>query len=168
MRDKNFRQTVIYISAYDPEEGALGMILNRPLEQYVSLFLPNEDLGALADAPSFFGGPVARDKMMFSTWDWDDDEGKIECHTHIELERAREIANDEEDEESHIRAFIGFTGWDAGQLENEIAQKTWFVQKPDRSILDMKVCGELWPTLMRTYKEWFLLLSAAPDDPSLN
>lgn len=168
MLDPNFREAVIFISAYDPGDGAFGLILNRPLEPDVSLFLPNDNLGALGGVPTFVGGPVAQDKLTFSSWNWDEKADRIACRTHLELEDAREIANGEADEQRRVRAFIGFSGWSAGQLEQEIAEKTWFVQKPDRSILDADACEELWPTLMRVYKSWFQLLAAAPDDPSLN
>ena len=64
--------------------------------------------------------------------------------------------------------YLGYAGWSKGQLEAELEQKAWLVQKPDEDILDIEKCLELWPTIMRDQGPWFRLLAAAPDDPSLN
>ena len=66
-----------------------------------------------------------------------------------------------------VRAFLGYAGWSKGQLEAELEQKAWLVQKPDEEILDIERCMDLWPTIMREQGPWFRLLAAAPDDPSL-
>ena len=67
-----------------------------------------------------------------------------------------------------VRAFVGYAGWSEGQLEKELEQKAWVVQKPDREVLDPESCKQMWFTIMNNYGPWFRLLAAAPDDPSLN
>src|SRR5437763_12184072 len=69
--DPNFRRTVLFISAHDPEDGALGVILNRPLDKQVSDLVGEEPPPALADVPVFLGGPVGRNQLMFAAFEWE-------------------------------------------------------------------------------------------------
>src|SRR5439155_926523 len=58
MMDPNFRRAVLFISAHDPTDGAMGVILNRPLDKHVSDLVSEEPPDGLADVPVFLGGPV--------------------------------------------------------------------------------------------------------------
>ena len=67
-----------------------------------------------------------------------------------------------------IRAFIGYAGWGAGQLEAEMKQNAWVIRKPDRATIKLDRLPRLWFDIMNRLGPWFKLLAAAPDDPSLN
>ena len=164
--DPNFRRGVLVISTCDPHEGSFGLLVNRATEKTVGELLPEHDLGPLGKLTVFVGGPVGRDQLTFAAFQWIDDALRI--RTHLLLEEARELAEAGEEEEGTIRAFLGYSGWSKGQLEAEVEQKAWLVQKPDQDILDIAKCIDLWPTIMREQGPWFRLLAAAPDDPSLN
>ncbi len=56
----------------------------------------------------------------------------------------------------------------AGQLEAEMEQKAWMLQKPSRSVLKPERFSKLWFDIMRGLGPWYKMLAAAPDDPSLN
>jgi putative transcriptional regulator len=161
--DPNFRRTVLFISAHDAQEGSFGFVLNRTTDKNVSEFFPDRELDGLANVPVFIGGPVSPDQLMFVAFQSNGE--TISCRTHLSIDEARGFV--EEDVES-VRAFIGYAGWSEGQLEAELAQKAWLVQKPDREILDLEKCKAMWPTIMREQGPWFRLLAAAPDDPSRN
>ena len=70
MLDPNFRRSVLFISAHDEEEGAMGVIINRPLDKHVSDLVTEQPPEALADVPVFLGGPVGRNQLMFAAFDW--------------------------------------------------------------------------------------------------
>jgi len=161
--DPNFRRGVLIISASDPQEGSFGLIVNRATEKTVGELLPEQELGVLGELPVFIGGPVARDQLTFAAFDWVDE--SMQIRTHLLLDEARELANGDG---GVVRAFLGYSGWTKGQLEAEVAQKAWLVQKPDQDILDIEKCLDLWPTIMREQGPWFRLLASTPDDPSLN
>lgn len=163
--DPNFRRSIIYISTHDAEEGCFGLIINRNTEKTVADFLAVKDIEALENVPVFFGGPVSNDQLTFASFEWDAAEKDIICRTHLAIGEAREIAGEDP---TLLRAFLGYAGWSKGQLETELAQKAWLVQKPDRDILDIVKCQEMWQTIMREQGPWFKLLAAAPDDPSKN
>lgn len=67
-----------------------------------------------------------------------------------------------------VRAFVGYSGWAGGQLENELKQRSWITRKPDASILVADNSASLWSDLLSTMGPWFHLLSRMPDDPGLN
>jgi len=136
MLDPNFRRAVLFISAHDPNDGALGVIINRPLDRQVADLVTEMPPEGLSDVPVFLGGPVGKNQLMFAAFEWQKGEG--------------------------------FKGWGAGQLEAEMKQKVWLLQKPSRSVLKLDRLPKLWFDIMRGLGPWYKMLAAAPDDPSLN
>jgi putative transcriptional regulator len=165
MIDPNFRRTVLFISEHQPNEGALGVIINRPLDRPVAELVSDAPPAEFADVPVFLGGPVGKNQLMFAAFEWQKGAG-LKLNHHIALEEA---AGDE----GHrnlltVCAFVGYAGWGAGQLENEVKQKAWVVQKANPSLLKLDRLPNLWFDIMRTLGPWYKMLAAAPDDPSLN
>ncbi len=161
--DPNFRRTVLFLAANDPGAGSFGLILNRTTGKTVSDFLTDDDASLLADIPVFIGGPVGQNELTFAAFTLNDE--VVECRTHLDISDARELADERP---GVLRAFVGHSGWSQGQLEAELSQKAWLVQRPDRDVLSLEKCQELWQTIMREQGPWFRLLAAAPDDPSKN
>ena len=89
----------------------------------------------------------------------------LSLNQQVGIEEAHLLA---EQDRNAIRAFVGYAGWTAGQLENELRQNAWVLQKPDRAALRPERLPRLWFEIMRSLGPWFKMLAAAPDDPSLN
>jgi putative transcriptional regulator len=160
MLDPNFRRSVLFISAHDPEDGAVGVIINRPLDKPLADVVTEAPPPGLADVPVFLGGPVGKNQLMIAAFEWQKGEG---------LKLNHKVALAETDEDSAaVCAFVGYAGWNAGQLEAELEQKAWLVRKPSRSLLRPDRLRQLWFDIMRGLGPWYKLLAAAPDDPSLN
>src|SRR5437870_12679113 len=75
MLDPNFRRPVLFISAHDPNEGALGVIINRPLGRPVADLVTDVPRASVGAAPVFLGGPVGKNQLMFATLEWETGEG---------------------------------------------------------------------------------------------
>jgi putative transcriptional regulator len=162
MLDPNFRRTVLFISAHDPDDGAIGVIINRPLDKSVSDLVTETPPQNLADVPVFFGGPVGNDQLMLAAFEWHKGEG-------LKLnQQALTDVFDMTGDPPAVRAFLGYAGWSAGQLEAEMKQKAWIVQKPSRTALKFERLSRLWFDIMNKLGPWYRMLAAAPDDPSLN
>ncbi|MEP7015382.1 MAG: YqgE/AlgH family protein [Verrucomicrobiota bacterium] len=164
MLDPNFRRAVLYISAHDPDEGALGVIINRPLDKQVSELVSETPPEGLADVPVFLGGPVGNNQLMFAAFEWEKGEG-LKLNHSAGLEEASERAGQDP---ASLCAFVGYAGWSAGQLEAEMKQKAWLLKKPTRSVLKIDRLPKLWFDIMNKLGPWYKMLAAAPDDPSLN
>jgi putative transcriptional regulator len=165
MLDPNFRRAVLYISAHDPEDGAIGVIINRPLDKNVSDLVSETPPEDLADVPVFFGGPVGSNQLMLAAFEWDKG-NKLKLNQHAM--NGEDAFADFSGKRPAIFAFLGYAGWSAGQLETEMKQKAWIVQKPIRAALKSERLSRLWFDIMNRLGPWYRMLAAAPDDPSLN
>ena len=165
MLDPNFRRTVLFISAHDPDEGAMGVIINRPLDTQVADLVRELPLPSLADVPVFLGGPVGKDQLMFAAFEWERSEA-LRLNHHAALKGASQVADQRK--AALICAFVGYAGWGAGQLEAEMKQKAWLLQKPSPSVIKLDRLPKLWFDIMRSLGPWYKMLASAPDDPSLN
>jgi len=162
MLDPNFRRTVLFISAHDPNDGAMGVIINRPLDKNVADLVTEVPPQNLADVPVFLGGPVGNNQLMLAAFEWQKGSGlKLNHHALTGF-------SESSDDTLSIRAFLGYAGWSAGQLEAEMKQKAWIVQKPNRATLKFERLSRLWFDIMNKLGPWYRMLAAAPDDPSLN
>ena len=164
MLDPNFRRTVLFISEHDPSQGALGVIINRPLDRQVADLVTDAPPVSLAEVPVFLGGPVGKNQLMFAAFEWQKGKG-LKLNHNVALEQARDAAGRKL---VTICAFVGYAGWRAGQLESELKQKAWLVQKANSSLLKLDRLPNLWFEIMRSLGPWYKMLAAAPDDPSLN
>jgi putative transcriptional regulator len=161
MLDPNFRRTVLFISAHDADDGAIGVIINRPLDKNVSDLVTEKPPENLAEVPVFFGGPVGNNQLMLAAFEW---------HKGGGLKLNHQVLNalDPVADGPAVRAFLGYAGWSAGQLEAEMKQKAWIVQKPTQAALKSERLSRLWFDIMNQLGPWYRMLAAAPDDPSLN
>jgi putative transcriptional regulator len=165
MLDPNFRRTVLFVSEHDPNEGALGVIINRPLDRQVAELVSETPPASLAEVPVFLGGPVGKNQLMFAAFEWQKGEG-LKLNHNVAIEQASGAARQKN--LITICAFVGYAGWGAGQLESELKQKAWLVQKANPSLLKLDRLPNLWFDIMRSLGPWYKMLAAAPDDPSLN
>ena len=163
MLDPNFRRTVLFISEHDPNEGALGVIINRPLDRQVADLVTDTPPPGLAGVPVFLGGPVGKNQLMFAAFEWKKGQGFKLSH-NVVLGHGSTAAG----EKNLICAFVGYAGWGAGQLESEVKQKAWLLQKANPSLLKFDRLPNLWFDIMASLGPWYKMLAAAPDDPSLN
>ena len=164
MLDPNFRRTVLFVSEHDPKEGALGVIINRPLDRPVAELVTGTPPTGLADVPVFLGGPVGKNQLMFAAFEWQKGAG-LKLNHNITFDGESDAGPKSQ---LTVCAFVGYAGWGAGQLETEVKQKAWLVQKANPSLLKLDRLPGLWFDIMRTLGPWYKMLAAAPDDPSLN
>src|SRR5205085_9032539 len=127
MLDPNFRRAVLFISAHDPEDGAIGVIINRPLEKNIAELVSETPPQNLADVPVFFGGPVGNNQLMLAAFEWHKGEGlKLNQHSLNPTEAVVDLAEGV----PSVRGVLGYAGWRAGQVEAEMKKRAGFVQKP--------------------------------------
>src|SRR3954463_5673027 len=89
MLDPNFRRSVLFISSHDPSEGAMGVILNRPLDKQVADLVSEPPPNGLADVPVFLGGPVGKNQLMFAAFEWEDANG-LRLNHNVKMDEANE------------------------------------------------------------------------------
>jgi putative transcriptional regulator len=173
--DPNFRRTVILIVEDEPEEGTLGVVLNRPTEVQVGQVL--ESWTELVTGPSvvFKGGPVSPNSALALALACGDDEplgwrsldgssltariGLVDLEAPPEL-LAGGITS--------LRVFAGYAGWGPGQLQSEIEEGAWYVLPGEPSDAFLSEPEQLWPAVLRRQGGEFAIVATYPDDPMLN
>lgn len=163
--DPNFRRRVVLIASHSQEEGALGVVVNWSLEQTLGEFDPAFELEPLGKAPLYRGGPVAPDQLMFAAWHWAPEDGLFRLVFGIGIDQARELLAEPGYD---VRAFLGYTGWGKGQLEEEMAHDSWIVSSVDGKLVEGVQGKELWRGLVGGLSPEMKLFADAPEDPSAN
>lgn len=162
MRDPNFRHSVVLMSAHNAE-GAMGVVLNRPLGRKLGDVNGEFAFGALGSVPLFSGGPVQTEQLLLAAWQTRDDGFRL--HFGIEPERAMLLLGEDG---AQVRGFLGYSGWSAGQLENEMKHNTWVVADVPGDLLTQPANEVLWRTVLgREGAEW-RLLAEEPENPDAN
>ena len=164
--DPNFYRTVVLVSAHSEADGALGVVINRPLEKTLSQFDGGFSYSDLSDVPIYEGGPVGSRELILTAWQWRLNEGRFQLHFGLSPDRARELAI--ADEAIDLRGFAGYSGWGRGQLENELEQGSWVVIPVSGGAVDVEEMDDLWSALIGQVSPELRLLADAPENPELN
>ena len=164
--DPNFARTVVLITEHS-EEGAMGIVLNRPSDAAVSEVVP--ELADVAPAePVFVGGPVQPEALVVlgefadtdaAAWIVAADVGLVSAET--ELESLGEALR-------RGRVYAGFSGWGPGQLESELEEDAWIVEPPIPRELFPEDPETLWNDVLARKGGRYALVARMPDDPSMN
>ena len=163
LHDPNFRRTVVLMTHHD-DEGAMGLVLSRPSELRVADAVP--DLADLpgADELVYVGGPVQPEAVVVL----------IEHESEPELPIVGNVAfmpaDAELDELDAVRTrvFAGYSGWGAGQLEDELEESSWIVVPAEPDDAFAPDPDELWRTVLHRKGGKFALIATMPYDPKLN
>ena len=159
----DFQKSVILMAEHTDDGGSYGLILNRPLGKRVRHYLKDEKFEPLERVPVHFGGPVARDQLTFALL-WED-QGDLRFAVRVSAEDAIQALRSGQ---TQVRAFVGHSGWDGGQLQNELREKSWLVVPPDGALVREKFDRALWSKMLRTLSPYYRIIAEAPDDPFLN
>lgn len=141
MGDPRFEKAVIFLCAHD-ENGAMGLMINHTINDLNFAQLLDQ-LGIKSDieidlpVPVMNGGPVetSRGFLLHSNEFSKEDTIKIDNSFSVTgtLEALKDIANGKGPKE--LLFILGYAGWGAGQLEQELQQNAWLVSDPDPEII---------------------------------
>ncbi len=167
--DPNFARTVIFVLEHD-DNGALGVVLNRPAETQVGEPLPGWDRLAADPGVMFLGGPVAQNaavclgeaRIGASPDDWSLLRATVGS---LDLSQGADAVAIWV---ARVRIFAGYAGWGARQLDAEIMLGSWYVV--DASVEDIFSAEPiaLWRRVLRRQGGGMAIAANAPLDPSLN
>jgi len=165
--DPNFTRTVILIVEHN-DEGAMGIVLNRPSMAAVAEAVPPlEDLVG-DDEPVFVGGPVEPAAVVVLAEFEDTDAAAALVFGDLGFLRADADPSVLESAARRFRVFAGYSGWGAAQLEAELAEPSWIVAPPELEDVFTDDPEHLWNAVLRRKGGQFALIATMPPDPSLN
>jgi putative transcriptional regulator len=161
--DGDFRRSVVLLSAHD-ENGAMGVVLNRPLGKTLGQLDPAFALTKLADVPLYQGGPVEATHLGLCGWRFHPECSGFQLMFGIDPDKALHLLDTNS---IHLRGYMGYSGWSAGQLEEELKRQTWVISTLHPDIFDTPD-ERLWSNLLGSLAPEWKLLANEPDDPTLN
>ena len=150
MSDPRFQHTVIVLLSYG-ENGALGLIVNRPTNIDLAAAIPDLEGGGEKRHRLFFGGPVAMKRIL------------LLVRSEVALESAEHIMGDVyssadrsvleqllilEKPANTLHLYFGYAGWASGQLEAEIGERSWYLFKADAAMIFDDEPSTLWRRFM--------------------
>ncbi len=164
--DPNFKKTVVLISTHSNDEGALGVVINRPMGKSLGELKAEFAYSPLSEVPVFIGGPVSRQNLILAAWKWVEASGIFKLYFGISADKAQIMLANEPD--LVVRGFLGYAGWTRGQIESEVKQDAWVVSPIDGQALQNSMGKELWKMILLKILPDMKFLADAPDDPSVN
>ena len=162
--DPNFRRSVILVIEHS-DEGALGVVLNRPTDLPVAEAVP--ELSELDDGCVFAGGPVQPEAVIALAEYADPPPDGAVCGTIAPVGVDSDMDTLPE-AVTRVRVYAGYSGWAEGQLEGELEEESWFVAPalPDDVFSDD--ADGLWSTVLDRMGGEYRLVARMPEDPSQN
>jgi putative transcriptional regulator len=159
-----FDHSVILISQHSPDQGAFGLVLNHPTGNVVGDLLKDDQFHHLRHIAVHQGGPVNPHNLFFSALWWEPKTG-IRIVNQISAEEATKHT---QKPGTLVRAFVGYSGWSPGQLENELKRNSWIVTQPSTKIMSLNHDRSLWADTLRGISPYHKLLAEAPKNPFNN
>jgi putative transcriptional regulator len=175
LTDPNFARSVVLVIDHD-DEGAVGLVLNRPTSLDVSSVLPVwADLAAEPNVV-FEGGPVGPESALAlarlrGSAQADEAGGAVGVR-HLVSDLCLVDLDGDPDALlpalDGFRVFAGYAGWAPEQLEAEIAEGSWFVFAPAAGEIFATDAERLWSAVLRRQSGDLRLMATYPADPSMN
>lgn len=166
--DLSFNRSVVLLADHN-SEGSVGFIINKPLRYNIHDLIPEIS----ARFKVYNGGPVEQDNLYFIHNVPDLIPESVEISNGIfwggDFERVRELVNNQEISKDNIRFFLGYSGWTAGQLEEEMQSNSWIISD---NTYKKKILGKptthFWKEKIIELGGEYLIWSNAPENPLLN
>ncbi len=167
LADPNFWRTVVLVVDHN-DEGALGLVLNRPSETKVGDAVPELRDLLEPDADVLVGGPVQKSAVIVLAEFVVPSEAALIAFGDIGVLGS---AVGREQPASGIRAaraFAGHAGWGPGQLDDELDRGDWILEPARRGDAFSERPDGLWPAVLTRKGGSYALVARMPSDPSVN
>lgn len=167
--DPNFRRTVVLLSEHN-EEGSVGFIMNRQTDLTTESIVP--DLLDM-DLPVYYGGPVESNTMHYIHRGEYDIPGAQRIADGLywggEILTLNELLVTGQMGYEDVRFFVGYSGWEPGQIKREMEQMAWWsVNRVNLDRIFTDDHDEMWANIVRGLGEAYQHLANPPEDPQWN
>jgi putative transcriptional regulator len=166
--DSSFNRSIILLADHN-EDGSIGFILNKPLEYTINDLVPEIE----APFKVYNGGPVEQDNLYFIHRVPELIPNSLEISLGVywggDFNNVAELIANNKIKETDIRFFLGYSGWDVNQLENELKNNSWLVtENIYKKDIIAKDYESFWKEKMLEFGEEYSIWSNAPENPNYN
>jgi len=167
LEDPNFARTVVLIGMHS-EQGALGLVLNRPSTSPVADAVPQLEAMVAAEEPVFVGGPVRSGSIVMLAEFADPGPAGMLVLGRIGLPAPDTSLEDLAAATPRRRVYAGYAGGGEGQHDAEVDRGDWIEQDATPEDVFCERPEELWSSVLTRKGGRYALLARMPLDPSLN
>jgi putative transcriptional regulator len=167
LSDPNFARTVVLIGAHS-EEGAMGVVLNRPSAMTVGEAVPQLDAAVEESDPVYLGGPVQPETLVLLAEFLDPEPAGLMVLGRIGFPAPDADLGALAEATARGRVFAGYAGWGEGQLDAELDQGDWIVQAAKPEDVFSETPESLWSEVLTRKGGSYALVARMPVDPSVN
>ncbi len=169
LNDPNFLRSVVLLCEHSASLGTLGFVLNQPGERTLGDLMLSMSGN---NFPVFIGGPVQKDHLFFIHTKPGLLPGSIEIMPGIfwggDMEDVFEKIKMGLLDESSLKFFLGYSGWEMGQLEHEMELKSWLTTSADAQLLFATNPVNIWRDALQKKGGKYAQLIHYPINPMLN
>lgn len=169
MNDFHFGRSVVLLVEHNATEGTFGIIVNKPLNVRLNELA---DVFKDFDAPVYLGGPVAENQIFFihTLGDLIPDSCKIMDGLYWggDTDTLNTLIEQGIASKDNVRFFLGYSGWEPGQLVNELERNAWAVCKASTKTLLSTPAEQLWKALVMHMGNEYSMWSQFPQNPEDN
>jgi putative transcriptional regulator len=163
-----FNRSVIFLVAYS-SKGAVGFILNKKVDVTIHDILPGFPE---FDVDVYMGGPVATDSIYFIHKLGKKIPGSIHVLGNLywggDFEVLKQLVKNGSLNPADIRFFVGYSGWDSGQLEQEIKEDSWLVNDVDEKMVMSNLDQASWADFVKKVGQRYTIWENFPENPAMN
>jgi putative transcriptional regulator len=148
--DPAFAESVVVLIQYD-QHGAVGLMINRRTQAPLSRVLKDVDTAKRGSDLIYIGGPVELDAVLalLRSKQKPDEAASVLGEVYlVSTKPALEKALAASSRSGDLRVYLGYCGWDSGQLENEVRLGGWWIFDPDASVVFDPYPNSLWSRLI--------------------
>jgi putative transcriptional regulator len=164
MRDPNFAESVVVLLDHSLD-GSVGLIVNQPLPVTVHEALPELEGGERLSAPLYYGGPVSRGAILAllraKRRPGRADKVMEEVYATRSLETLVEALR-RKDPDRNVRIYAGYSGWGAGQLEDELRREDWVLRPGTAEAVFAEEPDRIWPDVFELREQLEVRLGRLP------
>ena len=168
MKDPNFLRKVVMMVKHD-EEGSLGFVLNQLSDWTVHDLI--EDF-PLSSYPIYVGGPVSQNTLHYLHQLEELSESAMPITEGLfwggDFDQLKAMVEAGEVDQNKIRFFIGYSGWSANQLLDELKEQSWLISQRNPVKVLRYEDHEMWKALVTELGKPFNFWAIAPIDPGWN
>jgi putative transcriptional regulator len=165
--DPNFWRTVVLIVEHT-EDGALGLVLNRPSETTVGEAVPQLEVLVSSEEQLFIGGPVQPSSVIILAEFEDPSEAALIAFDDVGVLGSGTSIAHAGPGVRRGRAFVGHAGWGPGQLDSELERGDWILEGARPQDAFSTEPRELWIEVLTRKGGSYALIARMPPDPSVN
>lgn len=168
LHGKYFGRAVILLTDIG-ENGSVGLILNKPLSYDIGDFFPElKDY----DFHVFLGGPLKTGMLYYLHNQPELIPDSVQINDQLywggNFDKLEENIKNGKIKSHHIRFFLGYSGWSAGQLEQELTEGSWAISKMKNAEIMDEENPNMWEDSLRQLGGKFRLWANFPENPSMN